>query len=66
MIDPFLACILVLVTLALFAAPISLAMIAAAIVYLILKKHDVGLAAEQMVQGLYDSPLLLEIGRAHV
>ncbi len=61
MIDPFLACILVLVGLALCAAPISLAMIAAAIVYLILKKQDLGLAAEQMVQGLYDSPMLLAI-----
>ncbi|MBM3571576.1 MAG: TRAP transporter large permease [Alphaproteobacteria bacterium] len=61
MIGPFGACILVLTTLCLFGAPISLAMISGAVVYLWLKGQDLGLAAEQMVQSLYDSPLLLAI-----
>ena len=59
--DPFNACILALAVLALLGAPISLAMIAAAIVYLIFKGQDLALAAEQMLQGIYDSPLLLAI-----
>jgi TRAP-type transport system large permease protein len=59
--DPFSACIIALAVLALLGAPISLAMIAAAIVYLIFKGQDLALAAEQMLQGVYDSPLLLAI-----
>ena len=59
--DPFNACILALAVLALLGAPISLAMIASAIVYLIFKGQDLALAAEQMLQGIYDSPLLLAI-----
>jgi TRAP-type transport system large permease protein len=59
--DPFTACIIALAVLALLGAPISLSMIASAIVYLLVKKQDLALAAEQMLQGLYDSPLLLAI-----
>jgi TRAP-type transport system large permease protein len=59
--DPFTACIVVLAVLALLGAPISLSMIASAIVYLLVKGQDLALAAEQMLQGLYDSPLLLAI-----
>jgi TRAP-type transport system large permease protein len=61
MIGPFGACILVLIAICLLGAPISIAMICAAVVYLILKGQDLGLAAETMVQSLYDSPLLLAI-----
>ena len=61
MIDSFVACIVVLLALAILGAPISLAMIAAAVVYLIVKGQDLALAAEQMLQGLYDSPMLLAI-----
>ncbi len=61
MIDPFVGCIVVLVILAGLGASISLAMIASATVYLLLKGHDLALAGEQMVQGLYDSPMLLAI-----
>ena len=42
-------------------APVALSMIASSILYLLLKGQDMGLAAEQMIQGLYDSFLLLAI-----
>jgi TRAP-type transport system large permease protein len=61
MIDPFVGCLVVLVVLAGLGASISLAMIASATVYLLLKGQDLALAAEQMIQGLYDSPMLLAI-----
>ncbi|MGL4497394.1 MAG: TRAP transporter large permease, partial [Beijerinckiaceae bacterium] len=57
----FFWCIIALFALAGIGAPIALAMIASSILYLILKGQDVGLAAEQMIQGLYDSFLLLAI-----
>lgn len=61
MISPFLGCIVVLVVVALLGAPISFAMIVSAIVYMLLKGGDLSVPAETMVQGLYDSPLLLAI-----
>jgi tripartite ATP-independent transporter DctM subunit len=57
----FGACLLILFALAAIAAPIALSMIVAAIVYLALKGQDLGLAAEQILQGLYDSFVLLAV-----
>jgi TRAP-type transport system large permease protein len=57
----FTACLIVLFVLAAIGAPIALSMIVAAIVYLAVKGQDLGLAAEQIIQGLYDSFLLLAI-----
>jgi len=57
----FASCIVALILLAAIGAPIALAMIASAIVYLAVKGQDLGLAAEQIIQGLYDSFLLLAI-----
>ena len=57
----FSVCIAVLVALAAIGAPIALSMIASAVVYLFLKGQDPALAAEQAIQGLYDSFLLLAI-----
>lgn len=57
----FATCLVVLLALAASGAPIALAMIASAIVYLLVKGQDLGLAAEQIIQGLYDSFLLLAI-----
>jgi TRAP-type transport system large permease protein len=54
-------CLLAMVFLSLIGAPISLAMIASAVVYLFVKGQDLGLAAEQIIQGLYDSFVLLAI-----
>ncbi len=61
MISPFLGCIIVLVAVAMLGAPISFAMIVSAIVYMLLKGGDLAVPAETMVQGIYDSPLLLAI-----
>jgi len=57
----FLWCIIVLFALAGIGAPVALSMIVSSIVYLLLKGQDLGLAAEQMIQGIYDSFLLLAI-----
>jgi tripartite ATP-independent transporter DctM subunit len=57
----FSACLLVLLLLAGLGAPIALAMFVSAIVYLFSKGHDPGLAAEQSIQGLYDSFVLLAV-----
>jgi tripartite ATP-independent transporter DctM subunit len=57
----FAACLVVLVVLAAAGAPIALSMIVAAVVYLFVKGQDLGLAAEHIIQGLYDSFLLLAI-----
>jgi tripartite ATP-independent transporter DctM subunit len=58
---PFFWCIVSLFALAGLGAPIALAMIVSSVFYLLLKGQDLGLAAEQMIQGLYDSFLLLAI-----
>ena len=57
----FFWCLVALFAVAAMGAPIALTMIVSSIIYLLLKGQDVGLAAEQMVQGLYDSFLLLAI-----
>ncbi len=54
-------CLIVLFGLAGIGAPISLSMFVAAILYLFVKGHDPGLAAEQSIQGLYDSFVLLAV-----
>ena len=61
MSQAFFWCIVALFALAGIGAPVALSMIASSIIYLLIKGQDVGLAAEQMVQGLYDSFLLLAI-----
>lgn len=61
MSSAFFWCIVALFALAGIGAPVALSMIASSIIYLLVKGQDVGLAAEQMVQGLYDSFLLLAI-----
>ncbi|HEY9012070.1 MAG TPA: TRAP transporter large permease [Devosia sp.] len=58
---PFGACLIALFGLAGIGAPIALSMFVAAILYLFVKGHDPGLAAEQSIQGLYDSFLLLAV-----
>jgi len=57
----FAGCLVALFVLAGIAAPIALSMIVAAIVYLALKGQDLGLAAEQILQGLYDGFVLLAV-----
>jgi TRAP-type transport system large permease protein len=58
---PFALCLLTLFVLAGLGAPIALSMIVAAIVYLAVHGQDLSLAAEQNIQGLYDSFVLLAV-----
>jgi tripartite ATP-independent transporter DctM subunit len=55
------SCLIVLITMATIGASIPLSMIISAIVYLAVKGQDMGLAAEQIIQGLYDSFVILAI-----
>ena len=61
MSTPFLALVVVTFALAAIGAPIALSMIAGATVYLALAGQDMGLAAEQILQGLYESFILLAV-----
>lgn len=55
------SCLAALLALSAIGAPIPLSMIVSAIVYLAVKGQDLGLAAEQIIQGLYDSFVILAI-----
>jgi tripartite ATP-independent transporter DctM subunit len=57
----FLLCLLALFGLAALAMPIGYAMLVSAIVYLAAKGQGLGLAGEQLIQGLYDSFILLAV-----
>ena len=57
----FAACLITLFLLAAIGTPLALSMIVSAIVYLAVKGQDLGLAAEQIIQGLYDSFLILAV-----
>ena len=61
MTSSLMYCLITMVFLATIGAPISLAMIVSAVVYLAVKGQDLGLAAEQILQGLYDNFVLLAI-----
>lgn len=56
-----LSCLSALIALATIGAPIPLSMIVSAIIYLAVKGQDLGLAAEQIIQGIYDSFVILAI-----
>jgi C4-dicarboxylate transporter, DctM subunit len=58
---PFAMCIIVLVALALLGLPIGLSMLGASIFYLALTGLDLGTAAEQILNGLYNSYVLLAV-----
>jgi TRAP-type transport system large permease protein len=57
----FLACLMALFGLAAIGAPIAYAMLVGAIVYLGVRGQDLGLAGEQIIQGLYDSFIILAV-----
>ena len=59
--SPFALCIALLVALAVLGLPIGLAMIGASIFYLLLAGLDPGTAAEQLLNGLYNSYVLLAV-----
>ena len=60
-IDPFAASVVSILALALLGLPIGHAMIASSILYLMMKGLDLGMAAEQMLNGLYSSWILLAV-----
>lgn len=57
----FVVCLVVLFVLAALGTPISFSMILAAIVYMAASGRDLALPAEQIIQGLYDSFVLLAV-----
>ena len=61
MMSPFGICILTILGLGLLGLPIGYSMIAASIVYLILAGLDLGTSAEQILNGLYNSYVLLAV-----
>jgi C4-dicarboxylate transporter, DctM subunit len=60
-VSPFALAILAIVALSLLGLPIGHAMIAASVLYLWIKGVDMGIAAEQLLNGMYTSYLLLAI-----
>ncbi|MFK8083060.1 MAG: TRAP transporter large permease [Granulosicoccus sp.] len=61
MSSAFLVCLAALFGLAAIGTPIALSMIVAAVVYLLMVGQDLALAAEQILQGLYNSFILLAV-----
>jgi C4-dicarboxylate transporter DctM subunit len=59
--SPFSLCVLAIVTLSLLGLPIGHSMIAGSILYLYMAGLDMGTAAEQLLNGMYTSYLLLAI-----
>ncbi len=57
----FLICLAILFGLSAFGAPIALAMIVAAVSYLAMDGQDLALASEQIMQGLFNSFILLAV-----
>ncbi|MEP7303342.1 MAG: TRAP transporter large permease [Caldimonas sp.] len=60
-LSPFTMCVIVLIALAAAGLPIALAMIGASIFYLLAAGLDPGTAAEQILNGLYNSYVLLAV-----
>lgn len=61
MMSPFGICILTILGLGLLGLPIGYSMIAASIVYLVMAGLDLGTSAEQILNGLYNSYVLLAV-----
>jgi tripartite ATP-independent transporter DctM subunit len=59
--SPFSLCVLAIVALSLLGLPIAHAMIGGSVFYLFLKGSDLGTAAEQLLNGMYASYVLLAI-----
>ena len=59
--SPFAITIWIILALSLIGLPIGLSMISASIVYLLIMKQDMGIAAEQLLQGLFNGYTLLAI-----
>lgn len=60
-LSPFTWCILAILGLSFFGLPIGLSMLGASVFYLLISGQDVGIAAEQILNGLTNSYTLLAI-----
>jgi len=60
-LSPFAWCVIAILGFSLFGLPIGLSMLGASILYLMVSGQDVGLAAEQILNGLTNSYTLLAI-----
>jgi C4-dicarboxylate transporter, DctM subunit len=60
-ISPFTWCVIFIVAFSLAGLPIGLSMLGASVLYLAISGQDIGLAAEQILQGLTNSYTLLAI-----
>lgn len=60
-LTPFTICVLMILVFSLSGLPIGLSMLGASVVYLMVSGQDMGLAAEQILQGLTNSYTLLAI-----
>lgn len=60
-VEPFTLCILSIVALSLLGLPIGHAMIASSILYLMVSGLDMGTAAEQLLNGMFSSYILLAV-----
>jgi C4-dicarboxylate transporter, DctM subunit len=60
-IDPFTAAILSIILLALLGLPVGHAMITSSILYLLMSGQDMGTAAEQLLNGMFSSYILLAV-----
>jgi C4-dicarboxylate transporter, DctM subunit len=61
MLSHFSLCVVVLVLLAVLGLPIGLSMLGASVVYLLISGLDLGIAAEQILNGLFNSYVLLAV-----
>lgn len=61
LMSPFAWCVTSIVVLSLIGLPIGLSMIGGSVLYLLLSGQDVGIAAEQLLQGLQNTYTLLAI-----
>lgn len=61
MISPFAACLITILVLGLLGLPIGYSMIAGSILYLLMANLDLGTSAEQILNGLYNSYVLLAV-----
>ncbi|MCB1340138.1 MAG: TRAP transporter large permease [Pseudooceanicola sp.] len=59
--DPFAACVVSILLLSILGLPIGHAMIASSILYLMLAGLDMGTAAEQLLNGMFSSYILLAV-----
>ena len=61
LMSPFSLAIVAIVSLSLIGVPIGHAMIGGSVLYLLMRGMDIGTAAEQLLNGMYGSFLLLAI-----